>query len=447
MTVNWEILLDPIMIGRLVLQVFLFIASGVFSMSETGMFSLRENDLQKLEDSHHPRASKIRQLLDQPRRLIVSIICGNELINIAATVNLTGIFLALFGDPNTAGIVNTVIMLPLLLILSEITPKTLAVTNPVVMVTRIIEPVLTIWVRLVMPLRYVIHTASDFVFHLIIREEHDDNNILSEDTLKQMLQEIADEGVLDAAERRLIGNLIGAGSTDVTQIMVPRPRIAFVDGDLPVPEIIAEFRRIRHRRLPVFRKHYDNIIGVLKENRVLEVVSKKKLEKITLDDLLEPATFVPTTQTINDLADYFKEGDHHAAIVIDEYGGVEGLVTADDVFGFLTTGEGVYLDFEADIREVETGVFLCRGLTPLRTVRQVTALPLEDDTSAATIAGLVLAMFRRLPDEGEETTDAGMTFRVEKRDNLAIREVLIAPEGHAYLAGHQEPAQTTEAAT
>jgi len=200
------------MICRLILQVGLFTASGIFSMSETGMFSLRETDLQNLENKNYPRVSNIRQLLDEPRRLIVSIICGNELVNIAATINLTGILLAFLGSPEAAGIANTVVMLPLLLILSEITPKTLAVTNPVLVCTRIIEPVLTVWVRLVMPLRYVVHIASDFVFHLIIKEEQHDKNILSEDALKLMLKEVADEGAVNAAERRLIANLIEGSS-------------------------------------------------------------------------------------------------------------------------------------------------------------------------------------------------------------------------------------------
>ena len=434
MTVNWAVLEDPSIIARLVLQVFLFAASALFSMSETALFSLRETDLEKLERKKSTQAGRLRDLLAEPRQLIVSILCGNELINIAATINLAGILLALFGNPHAAAIANTAIMLPLLLVLGEITPKTLAVTKPVMLSTKLIEPALTPWVRIVMPLRASVRVVSDRITSLLIGDARGEQNILAADEFQTFLREVEKEGVVSAAERRLIANLIDASETHVTEIMVPRPQVCFIDAGQTVPEIIEAFRKLRHRRVPVYREHRDNIIGVIKEERLLELATKQGLDDIRLDDLLAPPTLVPTTLKVGELAEFFKHGDHHAVILVNEFGGVEGLVSSDDVFGYLTRGRGVYLESHGDISEPHEGVFQCAGLTPLNTLRHITNLPLEEELGVTTIGGLVMTLLGRLPEPGDHVADAGLEFKVVSMDNLLVERVLIAPEGHPVLA-------------
>lgn len=433
MAVNWEVLQDPVIIARLVLQVALFAASAFFSMSETALFSLREADLQRLDSQGNKRARGLRNLLDEPRQLIVSILCGNELINIAATVNLAGIFLALFADPTSAAIANTAIMLPLLLMFSEITPKTLAVTNPVMLSTRIVEPVMTSWVRLVMPLRAVVRLAADRLTTLLIGEAGAEKSLLSDDEFHSFLLEVEKEGVVTAVERRLIVNLIEAGSTPVSHIMVPRPQVAFISADIPVPDIIEQFRRHRHRRVPVFRGHRDDIVGVIKEERVLALLVQASPGEIELDQIMEPATLVPTTQTVAELAEFFKDGDHHAALIVNEFGGIDGLVSSDDVFSFLTSGRTAFLARYTDVEEMAEGAFLCRGLTPLSELRGRTGLPVRESDDIATAGGLVMALMKRLPACGDEVVDDGLVFRVLSMNGLLIDRLLIAPRGHPVL--------------
>ncbi len=437
---NWEVFDDPVMIARLILQVLLLVASAIFSMSETTLFSLRDSDIETLEESGDAQGRRLRALLDQPRQLIVSIICGNELINIAATVNLAGMFLALFGNAQAAGLANTLIMLPLLLIFCEITPKTLAVTHPVPLATRLIEPIITVWVRLVMPLRVVVHAAADRVTSIFVGKSQHETNILSADEFRTFIQEIEREGVVSTAERRIINNLIGAESTRITEIMVPRPQVRFIDADLPVSDIIDAFRRLRHRRVPLYRQTRDHIVGVLKEEHVLEILASKPMDQLRAEDLVDPPTLVPTTQTVSELAEYFKYGDHHAAIVVNEFGGVEGLVSADDVFGYLTRGRGVYLDAVSEIKMPEDGIYVVDGLTPLRTLHKATRLPIEDDSDMTTVGGHIMALLRRLPEPGDRVEDAGLVFVVLSRDGLLVKQVLIAPSEHSSLDRWQEMA-------
>ncbi len=430
MQLHWDVLYEPDMIARLVLQVVLFAASAIFSMSETALFSLRETDLRQLDRARPAQASRIRALLEEPRQLIVSILCGNELINIAATVNLAGILLALFGNPGAAAVANTLIMLPLLLILGEITPKTLAVTKPQAMTTHMVEPIISPWVRFVMPLRAVVRIAADAVTGLILGGEEVRKNLLSTDEFKTLLDDAETEGIVNPVERRIILNLIAAGDTPVQQIMVPRPRIVYANADAPVAETLELFRTARHRRLPVFRGTRDHVVGVIKPERVLEVTAAKLAEEIRIDDLLEPATMAPVTMTVSELAEFFKDGDHHGVLLVNEFGGIEGMVTADDVFAFITFGRSAHLDAYGAIAEAD-GVLSCAGLTPLRALRERTPIPLPEDAGMTTVGGLVLNLLGRVPRPGDTASAAGLTFRVESMDGLLIERLTIAPSEHA----------------
>lgn len=432
-TVNWAALQETEIILRLVLQVVLFAASATFSMSETALFSLRDADLDQLEQESPEQSQRLRSLLDEPRRLIVSILCGNEIINIAATINLAGILLVLFGNPEAAGVANTLIMLPLLLILGEITPKTLAVQSPLALSRRVVEPVLSTWVKIVAPLRYFVRIVADAITTLLIGETRQDSNILAADEFQSFLREVEDEGVVNAAERRLIINLIAASSTSVTAIMVPRPQISFINADLPPKEIIEQFRRLRHRRVPVFRDRRDNLVGIIKEERLLEIIRTKPLQEISLDDLVEPATLVPTFMRVGELAEFFKTGDHHAVILVNEFGGVEGLVSADDVFGYLTHGRGIYLETYAQIKKIEGGAYLCQGLSPLRDLRKATGFDVGRESEALTVGGHAMALLGRLPVPGEMIDENGVTIKVLSMTKLSVGDVLVAKSGHAAL--------------
>lgn len=433
MTVDWSALADPEIAARLALQVVLFAASATFSMSETCLFSLREADIRRLEDAGRPSGARLRALLEEPRRLIVSILCGNELINILATINLAGVMLALFVTPEAAGLANTLIMLPALLILCEITPKTLAVTAPVPLATRLVEPVMSLWVRVVAPLRWAARLAADRVTTALIGEARGESNLLSADDFEAFLRDVERDGAVSAAECRLIVNLIQAADTPITQIMVPRPQVAFLSADTPPGDLVAAFRVLRHRRVPVYRGTRDTIVGMLREDRVLAAFEASAPAAPTLEALLSPASFVPTTQTVSDLAEMFKTGDHHAVLVVNEFGGVDGLISADDVFGYLTRGKAVHLETHADIAEIAPGAFRCAGLTPIAALRRATGLPLESAETVATVGGLMLALLRRLPAPGDIVADGGVAFRVEAMRGLLVERALIAPEGHPAL--------------
>ncbi|PIE46340.1 MAG: hypothetical protein CSA45_00125 [Gammaproteobacteria bacterium] len=422
--INWAALNDPVMIARLILQVFLFLGSALFSMSETALFSLRESDLQRLEKTTSSKAQQLRNLLDEPRQLIISILCGNELINIAATVNLAGIFLALYADPATVVVANTLVMLPLLLLFGEVTPKTAAVQQPVLLCTKLIGPVITYWIKIVAPLRAVIHFIADYVTTKVVGEATDNNHILGVDEFETFLSDVEESGTVNPAERQLIVNLIEAGSKDVKQIMVPHPLVCFIDADLPVQEIIDEFSTMRHRRVPVYRGQRDNIIGILYDTQVIKMLDEKSMDELNIEALLQPVKFIPDTMTISHVAELFNDKHHHAVMVINEFGGIEGLVAADDVFGYFVHGHSTYLRWQSDVQEVSEDEFECHGLTSIEALHHATNIAI-DDLPVSTVGGFLMYIGRRQPTVGDVIETDNWIFTVERMDGLLIERVRI----------------------
>ncbi|MEW8428133.1 MAG: CNNM domain-containing protein, partial [Candidatus Thiodiazotropha sp.] len=248
--VDWELLL------RVMLQVFLLSLSAVFSGSETALFSLSRIDLQKLRHSRDKHSENIHAMLDEPRRLIISILCGNELVNIASAANMAAILLLLYGNGDV-GWFNILIMVPLLLLIGEVTPKTIAVSFPVKFATRLTARVLPRWIVFITPLREAVRSLSDRITTLIVGEAVSRENILHADELRTLLEAGEESGVIEATERVLIDNVLEASETEISRIMTPGPRIQFLDADLPVQELIEAFRNYRHPRIPVDQGHWD----------------------------------------------------------------------------------------------------------------------------------------------------------------------------------------------
>ncbi len=152
-------LAEPDIVARLALQVVLFFCSAFFSGSETALFSLSRLDLQKLRRDRHPQSETLHALLDQPRRLIISLLCGNELVNIAATANLAGILVRLYGAER-AGWINIAVMFPLLLLFGEVTPQIIAVSHPLRVSSRVVAAPLYLWAKIIAPVRAVIRAVA-----------------------------------------------------------------------------------------------------------------------------------------------------------------------------------------------------------------------------------------------------------------------------------------------
>lgn len=425
LAVDTAVLAQPDMILRLILQVFLFCCSAFFSMSETALFSVSPVDLRKLARTRHPQADRLQSLLREPRQLIISILCGNELINIAATINLASILLALYGSPDTAALVNIVLMFPLLLLFGEVTPKTLAVTNPVKISTGIVAQPLSNWVRIIAPLRLVIRAVADRITTLIVGDARAGANILRVDEFRTLLRDVESEGVLNRTERVLIDNLIKAGETEILSILTPRPRVPFIDGDQPVPAIVEAFRSLRCTHAPVYRGHRDTLIGFLHADDVIRRVrSGADLSTLSLEELLRPPIIVPPTKTVEEMFDYFKTNDRAAAAVVNEFGGVDGFITVNDILDFIFGSLSETVLKREVFTELQPRIYEIAGQVKLKTFFELTGIRLQDERMT-TLGGVVFRHLDRLPEVGDRVTIDGITFHVLEMEGCLVKRLLV----------------------
>ena len=418
-------LAEPDMIVRLGIQVLLLCGSAFFSGSETALFSLSRLDLQKLRRERNPHTETLHELLDQPRRLIISILCGNELVNIAAAANMTGILVVLYGVERAVW-VSVLVMVPLLLLFGEVTPKTVSVSNPVRVSTGIVATPMSLWVKLVAPLVWVIRSVADRITTLIVGEEKAAENILQLDEFRTLVEEVAREGELNATERALIYNLLEAGDTEVVEIMTPRTRTAFLNANMTVPEMVERFRSYRHPRVPVFREHRDNLVGFVHAEDVLRLVlDGTDLSAMEPEGIMHAPVVVPLTKKVDEMFDFFTNKNARAAAVLNEFGGVEGFVTMKDVLTFIfgqisgdVEGQELYHERDEDSYEVD-------GDMKLTDFNNLTNFGI-DDPRMTTIGGVAFRHLDRLPRVGDSLNIEDTCITVLEMDGHRIARVRVS---------------------
>jgi CBS domain containing-hemolysin-like protein len=408
------------MVFRLSIQGCLLIGSAFFSGSETALFSLSDVDLEQLRKQRHSRSDLLHALLSQPRRLIISILCGNELINIAATANMTGVLVALYGG-DRAGVVSVIVMVPLLLLFGEITPKTIAVSHPIQVSTRLICMPLNVWVRLSVPIRWAIRLVADKVTTWIVGEERDVDHLLRMSEFRSLVAEIEEEGLVTATDRVLIYNLLEAGNTEIVHIMTPRTQTQFVRLDMKLSEAMDLFIQYQRLRMPVYEGSRDNIMGFIHVEDVMELIlDGKQPSDFTCQDTLRKPLFVPLTKSVDEMLDFFHSHDASAAMVLNEFGGVSGIVTMEDVLNFVfgeIAGEflGKYTYEQEDER-----VFVVSGDMKLSDFEALTNFGIQDPRMT-TIAGVAFRHLGRVPKEGDTITleDIRITVLEMKGNRIA----------------------------
>lgn len=417
---------DPEVLIRLVVQVFLLIGSALFSSSETALFSLSRIDLQNLLKQNHPLATTIHDLLEQPRRLIISILCGNELLNIAAAANMTVILVKLYGQDD-AGWITLFVMVPLLLIFGEVTPKTIAVSNPVVVSTRIIVPVIRVWVKFVAPLRWIVWKISDRITTFLVGKEKSPDNILHVDEFRTLVDDVVKNGELGSSEKLMIFNLLEAGATEVIEIMIPHTQIPFINISWNKEQLKQFICKHKMHRFPVFEEDRDNFIGFIHAADLAGIFLDPARQAVDFNirNLLHDPVVIPPTKKVNEMFDFFKAHAVKSAIVLNEFGGVEGLVTLEQVLQFVF-GEICPKDsFPGVEHDPTTNIYEVPGEMKLIHIEDLTHFVIKDNRMT-TIAGVVFRQLDRLPKVGDQVQMEDLLMTVLAMDGHRISRVQLA---------------------
>lgn len=413
---------------RLLIQIFFLAGVAFFSSAEAALFSLSRLDLQKLRRANHPQSDNLHELLAHPHRLVLSTLIGEEIFRIAATINLIGILFMFYENTTSVGWLNFIIMFFLLFLLGEILPKAMTHHNPVGYSVTVVSAMLLAWMRLITPLRLFLQYVADKTTTLVIGSARHQQNILRDDAFRTLITEVEEVGTLDSTERMIIENLVQAGETSVTKLMVPKANTAFLSVDTPISQAIDSFRKLQHSRLPVYQDHKDNLIGMLHSEDVMRLIQDKTdLAQTPLEEVIRSPIIIPPTKHIDEMFELFSTTQTRTAIIIDEWGNVEGLITLKDIvrfiFGDLLQAEMV----DKSRYEVKFNVFEVPGSMPLHQFRNMTHLQVQNQ--AATIGGAVFYELGRLPTIGDRVHFGFWSARVLEMDRYQIAKLRIRLKG------------------
>lgn len=419
--------LDLELIVRGGIQVLLLSMSAFFSGSETALFSLTSFDLQKLRNSQHPRSRSIHELLEEPRRLIISLLCGNELVNIASSANMAAILMRYFTEDETTWI-NIVVMVPVLLLVGEVTPKTIAVTYPMMIATRFSAVLLPKWIAFIGPLRNAVRFVADRITTAIVGEPVKRDNILHADEFRTLVEEGEASGMIDPTERILIDNMLEASEAQVVDIMTSISSMVSLDVEQPLPTLVEAFQSIHHARVPLFEDSPANIVGFLHSEDVIKLVrGGADLASMSVRDVMRQPHFVPSTKKVDEMVEFFQENRTRLALVIGEYANVLGIVSIRDVAAMMLSR--LAPPREPGVMEIEQKkLYSIPGDMSLVDFNQLVGADL-DDPSMNTVGGVVMRLLNRLPRAGDLVAFDGFTFAVECMQGIRIQELRVTRLG------------------
>lgn len=403
--------MDFVLIGEIIILVILMAFSGFFSSTEVAMFSLSPTQLAQMRKDGNPRLGLIERLISEPRRLIVTILIGNEFVNVTASVISAAVVIHLFGAENSY--VNLFIMVPILLLFGEITPKVLAMRNNVAFATWESVPIETI-ARLIKPLRWIIRIVSEFFITLIVGKERSRGNIITEDMVRTIAREAVGQGTLDNTEAQFIDHIFDFGNKTLEDVRTPRADVHFISVDANFTEVIEEVRSARQSRFPVYEKERDRVLGILHARDLLKLdLSAPSRPQGGLRSLLRPASFVPESKPASEQFEDFRKRKRSFALTVDEYGGVTGVVTMEDllecIFGDIPSPSDALE--EHHLTRLEDNAWAVDGGMPLDELAEAMGTHFED-VGVETVGGLVLHELGELPSEAATVDIGALRFSV-----------------------------------
>jgi len=415
--------------------ILLLLLSGFFSGSETALTAASRGKLRNRADKGDRGAKSALDVTEDTERLIGAVLLGNNLVNILAASLATALFTRLFGDSGVA--LATLIMTLLVLIFAEVLPKTYAITNPeaaAAKVSPIIQLVVTIFSPIVAAIRWFVR---QILRGFGVQIDADSQMLAVREEIAGAISLGHSEGIVEKEDRDRILGALDLNERTVEEIMLHRSKIEMIDvGDRP-NEVLAQCLASSHTRLPLFRDDPENIIGVVHAKDLLRAIHEMlRGENASLDDLqsfsvLDVAKkpyFVPETTTLDDQMRQFLRRHAHFAMVVDEYGSLQGLITLEDILEEIVgeiTDEFDKND-EPGIDKTEDGQLIVEGAMTIRDLNRATDWNLPDE-EAVTVAGLVIHDAQMIPAVGQVFSFHGFHFEVLERQANRIMKLKIRP--------------------
>ena len=410
--------------------VVLLVLSALFSGSETALTTASRGKLHGLAEKGERGAADALRLTEDKERLIGAILLGNNLVNILAASLATMLFTQLLGDGAVA--IATVVMTALVLIFSEVLPKTYAITNPERMATAVAR-----LIRMVVMLLSPVVSAVRALVRLILRvfgveTDPKANFLAAQEEIAGAIALHHSEGSVEKADRdRLLGAL-DLGQRQVEEVMLHRRDIEMIDAEAPPEEILAQAINSPHTRIPIFQGEPENIVGVIHAKDLSRAVHRLmregggSLESIDVMDLAMEPYFVPETTPLDEQMREFLRRRAHFALVVDEYGALQGLITLEDILEEIVGDIADEHDAEvpSGIDLQPDGSAVVEGAVTIRDLNRACEWNLPDE-EANTIAGLIIHEAQAIPTEGQVFSFHGFRFEVLEREHNRLTRLRI----------------------
>ncbi len=411
----------------LTIVILLLAASAFFALSETALTGASRASMLRLSKQGNRDADVVSSLFDMRERLIGALLLGNNIANIGASALATGIFTAWFGEVGV--LYATGVMTALVVIFAEVLPKTIAINAPDRVSLAVARPMRGT-VIVLGPVLAVIEAIVRVLMRLIGFKVGANQPILSPtERLRGAVDLLHHEGKVEKQDRDMLGGLLDLRELQVSDVMVHRTEMVMVNADLPQEELVREVLATEYTRIPLWRGTPENIIGVLHAKDLLRAIRSAEgdVSHIDVASLALPPWFVPEMRSVSEQLKAFRRRKTHFALVVDEYGEVEGIVTLEDILeeivGDISDEQDVQV---AGVRVQPDGSVVVDGSVPIRDLNRAMDWTLPDE-EATTVAGLVIHEARSIPERGQSFTFHGFRFRVLRRERNRITALRIVP--------------------
>jgi gliding motility-associated protein GldE len=401
---------------------FLLAISGVISGTEVAFFSLSRSDLEK---ETHPNAKLVIDLLQDPKRLLATILISNNFINILFILLFTyvgDIFFSSLSSPLIKFLVEIVLVTFLILLFGEVLPKVYASRNAYRFASFMAKPM-----RFLNVLLYFLSKPLLSITGIVERKLNRKQSDFSVEVLSQAL-ELTSKGATTKEEKKILQGIVNFGNTETSQIMCPRMDIFALSTNEEFNEITEKIIKNGHSRIPVYEENIDNIVGILYTKDLIPHLNKKTFQ---WKKIIREAFFVPENKKLDDLLKEFREMKNHLAIVVDEYGGTSGLISLEDIIEEIVGDISDEFDqYDLSYSKLDEQNYVFEGKTTLKDfykVLQINENTFDDNKyEAETLAGFILELTGKFPKRKDSITYKGYIFEIEAVDRKRIKQVKVS---------------------
>jgi CBS domain containing-hemolysin-like protein len=405
----------------ILLILLLLMGSGFFSSSEIALFSLPAHQIDAMVEEGKLGARAVKSLKEDPHRLLVTILVGNNMVNITMS-SISTTLVGFYFDPGTAVLVSSFGITSMVLIFGESAPKSYAVENTELHARRVARG-LKVVEKVLWPLITLFYYLTTVVNKVTGGSASIESSYVTRDEIRNMIKTGEREGILDEEERQMLQRTLRFTDATAKEVMTPRLDMAAISTDATVEEAIRKCIEAGHARLPAYADSLDNVIGVF-DIRDLEGSNYDSFADLAVEDVVTPTLHVPESKNVDELLSEMRENRLHMVIVIDEFGATEGLITMEDTTEEIV-GEILAGGEEHPIEFVEDDTVVVNGSVNIEEVNEALGIVLPEGEEFETIAGFIFNRAGRLVEQGEEFDYENVTLRAEQVENTRIQKARV----------------------